>query len=185
VVNSEGRPVSGAVINIRGVTRGESTRFGGNSDLDQIAVTDSLGMFTLHGAAPFDAVGVDVEARGLAKGIFEHLSTGDSVHELKLTEGVVVQGRLVKDGKPLPAIEMGISGAERRSEIFVGHYTVATDSDGRFAFVNMPRRTEYILCGTMKSLRGLGAVPARHLRTEEDGSTLEAGDLKVEPAFLL
>ena len=185
VVNAEGKPVSGAVINIRGVSRGDSTRFGGNSDIDSMAVTDALGMFTLHGQAPFDAVGVDIEARGLAKGIFERLSTGDMVHELKLTEGVSVQGRLVRDGKPLPGVEVGISGADRSSQVFVGHYSVATDGDGRFLFVNLPRRTDYLLYGMMKSLRGLGSVPSRHVRTQEDGSTLEAGDLKVERGFIV
>jgi peroxiredoxin/uncharacterized GH25 family protein len=183
VVGPEGKPVYGAVVNIRGVTRGQSTRFGGNPDVDPTAVTDEAGEFVIHGREPFEAVGVDVVARALAKGIFAHLATGDTVHELKLSEGVSIQGRLMKNGKPLDGVEVGIAGAERSSEIFVGNYSVATDEEGRFAFVNLPARTAYYVYGIMKSLKDEGALAARLVRTQDDGSTLDTGDLKVEPGF--
>ena len=183
VVNDEGKPVSGAVINIRGVTRGQSTRFGGNPDIDPVAVSDDSGRFVIRGTEPFTAVGVDVEARTYAKRVFQRLATSDTVHELKLTEGASVEGRLVKDGKPVPHVEVGIAGADRNSEIFVGDYSVATDEEGRFLFVNLPPRTAYFLYGRMKSLGSRGAVPARRIQTQDDGSTLEAGDLKVELGF--
>jgi peroxiredoxin/protocatechuate 3,4-dioxygenase beta subunit len=183
VVNPEGKPVSGAVVNIRGVTRGESTRFGGNPDIDPVAVTDDAGKFVIRGTEPFTAVGVDVEARTYARRVFQRLATGETVHELKLTEGVSVEGRLVKDGKPVPHAEVGIAGADRNSEIFVGDYSVATDEEGQFLFVNLPPRTSYFLYGRMKSLGSRGSVPARRMQTQDDGSTLEAGDLKLEPAF--
>jgi thiol-disulfide isomerase/thioredoxin len=183
VVNPEGKPVSGAVVNIRGVTRGESTRFGGNPDIDPVAVTDDAGKFVIRGTEPFTAVGVDVEARTYAKRVYQRLATGETVHELKLTEGVSVEGRLVKDGKPVPHAEVGIAGADRNSEIFVGDYSVATDDEGRFLFVNLPPRTGYFLYGRMKSLASRGSVPARRVQTQDDGSALEAGDLKLEPSF--
>jgi len=183
VVGPDGKPVHGAVVNIRGVTRGQSTRFGGNPDVDPTAVTDEAGEFVIHGREPFEAVGVDVVARALAKGIFSRLATGDAVHELKLVEGVSVQGRLMKNGKPLAGVEVGIAGAERSSEIFVGNYSVATDDEGRFAFVNLPARTAYHVYGIMKSLKAQGALGARPVRTQDDGSTLDTGDLKVEPGF--
>jgi len=183
VVNTEGKPVSGAVVNIRGVTRGESTRFGGNRDIDPLAVTDDSGKVVIRGDEPFTALGVDVEARTYAKRVFQRLATGDTVHELKLTEGASVEGRLVKDGKPVPHAEVGIAGADRNSEIFVGDYSVATDEEGRFLFVNLPPRTGYFLYGRMKSLGSRGAVPARRITTGDDAATLEAGDLKVEPSF--
>src|ERR1043166_9988721 len=61
-VVADGKPVPGAVISIRGVSRGEGTRFGGNDDLDQVAVSDEEGMFVINGQNSFDAVGVEVEA---------------------------------------------------------------------------------------------------------------------------
>jgi len=84
-VVADGKPVQGAIVSIRGVSRAESTRFGANDDLDQVAVTDEEGMFVINSKDSFDAVGVEVEARTYAKGVFQHLVTGGKVHELKLT----------------------------------------------------------------------------------------------------
>src|SRR5689334_21750645 len=133
VIDPQGKPISGAVVNIRGVSRGESTRFGGNEDLDQIAVSDDEGTFVINGQDSFDAVGVEVEAPGYAKGIFPHLATGGKVHELKLTDGVSVKGRLLKEGKPMPGVEIGVSGVEREASVYIGNYSVGTDKDGKFA----------------------------------------------------
>src|SRR5881296_3448271 len=52
VLDAESKPVSGAVVSIRGVSRGQSTRFGGNEDIDQVAVTDDDGMFVINGESP-------------------------------------------------------------------------------------------------------------------------------------
>ena len=70
VVDADGKPIPGAVVGIRGVSRGQSTRFGGNDDIDQVAVTNDEGLFLINGKTSFDAVGVEVEARGCAKGVF-------------------------------------------------------------------------------------------------------------------
>jgi hypothetical protein len=71
VVDATSQPVPGAVVRVGGVTRGSTTRFGGNSDVDPVAVTDDSGAFVIHGREPFDAVGVSIEARGLARRSFE------------------------------------------------------------------------------------------------------------------
>jgi peroxiredoxin/protocatechuate 3,4-dioxygenase beta subunit len=183
VLGPEGEPIAGAVVNVRGVTRGESTRFGGNKDIDPLAVTDERGEFVLNGQTKFDAAGVDVVARGFAKGIFQRLTTGDKVHELKLAAGASIKGRVLKEGKPLAGVEIGVSGTERRSESYVGNYSVATDAEGRFLFVNLPAQTSYQLYGLMKSLRAHGSIPAQVVRTGNDGDTFHAGELTVKPGF--
>lgn len=185
VVDPDGSPVAGAVVNIRGVTRGESTRFGGNKDIDPLAVTDGQGEFVINGQDAFDAAGVDVVARGFAKGIFQRLETGGKVHELKLAAGASIKGRVLKDGKPLAGVEIGVSGTERNSEIYVGNYSVATDAEGRFLFVNLPAKTSYQLYGLMKSLTEHGSIPARVVRLGNDGDTFDAGELTVTPGFTL
>ena len=137
ILDPDGKPISGAVVSIRGVSRGESTRFGANEDIDQVAVTDDEGAFLINGETSFDAVGVEVEARAYAKGVFQKLATGGKVHDLKLTEGGSVKGRLVKDGKPVTGIEIGICGADRNAAIYVGDFTVGTDKEGNFLFVTL------------------------------------------------
>ena len=183
VLGPEGKPVHGAVVNIRSVTRSRSTQYGGNSKVDPMAVTDEAGEFVLHGREPFEAVGVDVVGRALAKGIFPRLASGDGVHELKLNEGVSVLGRLTKEGKPLAGVEVGIAGAERNSETYVGNYSVATDEEGRFAFMNLPTRKPYFVYGVMKSLKEEGALEAKLVRTDDEGSTVDTGEWKVGPGY--
>ena len=183
VQGSDGKPVEGAVVTVRGVTRGEGTRWGGNHDIDPLAVTDEQGNFVIHSDSDFDAAGVDIEARGFAKRVITSLAAGAKVHELRLDEGVTVRGRLLKDGKPVPWADVGLSGADRSSEVYVGNQTVATDNDGKFTFVNVPAKTQFHLYGVMKSLLSRGSLPARNVQTAEPGSTIDLGDLALQPAF--
>lgn len=183
VVDANGKAVSGAVVNIRGVTRGEVTRFGGNTNVDALAVTDNSGQFVIHSTERFDAAGVDIEAPLLAKRVFQRLETGGKVHTLKLAEGVSIKGRLMKDDKPVAGVQMGVAGAERRSEIFVGDFIVGTDTDGRFLFVNLPASTEFFAYGMMKSLAGIGAISSQRVRGQSDGGEIDLGDLTVGPSY--
>ncbi len=185
VLDPESKPVAGAVVSIRGVSRGQSTRFGGNEDIDQVAVTDDDGMFVINGETPFDAVGVEVEGRAFAKGVFQHLARGGKIHELKLTEGAAVRGRLVKDGQPVSGVEIGVSGAERRTEIYVGDFAVGTDKDGGFFLANLPPNRDYFVCAKMSSLADKGAVAARRVRLNDDGSVLDVGDVSLSRGFKL
>jgi thiol-disulfide isomerase/thioredoxin len=185
VTDADGKPVAGGVINIRGVTRGGMTQFGGNDDVDPVAVSGADGSFVLTSRKPFDSVGVDVEARGLAKGIFPNLATGDAIFTLKLTEGVTLKGRIVQNGKPLAGVEIDVSGANREASAYVGDFSIATDADGKFLFANLPPQTDYMLCGTMQSLGERGCIPARNIRTGDDGETSDVGDVQVQPAFVL
>ena len=185
IVDSDGKPIAGAVVNVRGVTRIETTRFGGNDDVDPLAVSDDSGNFVINSTNSFDAAGVDVEARGYAKAVFQSLATGDTNHTLRLTEGAVLKGRVMKGGQPLAGVEVGVAGAERNSEVFVGDFTVGTDKDGRFLLANLPARTRYFFYGLMKSFGDRGCIPARTLQTAEDGAILDIGDVEVKPAAVV
>lgn len=185
ILGSDGKPLAGAVVNLRGVTRGTGTQFGGNDDVDQVAVSGADGKFLITSRKPFDAAGVDVEARGLAKGIFRDLATGGQFHALKLTEGSVLKGRVLQNGKPVAGVEINVSGANREASAYIGDFSIATDEDGRFLFANLPPQTEYILCGTMDSLGARGCIPAKNVHTGGDGETVDVGDIEVQPAFVL
>ena len=183
VLDSKDKPISGAVISIRGVTTDERTSFGGNTNVDPVAVTDNHGNFVIRSTRPFDAAGIDVEAASFAKRVFQRLATGGKVHELKLTEGTSIKGRLLKDGKPVGGVQMGVAGSDRSSEIFVGDYVVGTDKDGRFLFVNLPPQTGMYAYGIKKTLGSKGALPARSVTSGDDGSELDLGDLNLEPGY--
>jgi protocatechuate 3,4-dioxygenase beta subunit/peroxiredoxin len=185
IVDADGQPVAGAVISLRGVTRSQGTQFGGNDDVDQVAVSGADGKFLITSRKPFESAGVDVEARGFAKGIFQNLATGGELHTLKLTPGATLQGRILDHGKPLAGVEMNVSGANREASVFIGDFSIATDADGKFLFANLPPQSEYVLCGTMDSLGARGCIPAKNVRSGADGETTDLGDLEVQPAFVL
>jgi peroxiredoxin/uncharacterized GH25 family protein len=185
VVNQDGKPIPGAVVKIRGVKRGESTRFGGNEDVDPLAVTDDDGLFVLNGAVKFDGAVLEVEARAFANRVLQDMATGGTVNELKLTEGASLTGRLVWDGQPIAGVTMGISGAERNAEYYVGDFSVATDKEGRFGFVNLPPNCNFLLYAKMSSLHAKGAVATQNVRTPVDGAAVDVGDVKAHAGFKL
>lgn len=177
-----GQPMEGAVITPAGVSTGDGTRWGAQEDMESLVVSDGRGRFSLFSSKPFDRVTFLVEARGFAKRYFNDLKSGTKPHDLTLTEGATVSGRLVKDGKPLSGIEVGLCGVDREAGKFIGDFTVATERDGRFMFVNIPPNTDCFIYGKMQSLASQGSVPARRLRTGGDGAVQSIGDLKVVTA---
>ena len=177
-----GQPMEGAVIIPKGVSTGDETRWGAQEDMEPLVVSDGQGRFSLFASKPFDRVTFLVEARGFAKRYFNDRKSGTKPHDLTLTEGATVSGRLVKGGKPLSGIEVGLCGVDRGAGEFIGDFTVATDPDGRFMIVNLPPNTECFIYGRMQSLASHGSVPARRLRTAADGAVQTIGDLKVVAA---
>jgi hypothetical protein len=126
---------------------------------------------------------VSVEARGFAKRKFFKLAGGQT-HELKLTEGASVVGRVVMNGQPLKNVMVGLVSVDR-SESFTGDFTVGTNDEGRFLFVNIPPYQTYYVYGIMDSVREYGAIPIKKIRVSADGSSKDAGELTVAPAHRL
>jgi hypothetical protein len=179
VFGLKGTPVQGAVVSLRGVTRGSSTQYGGNETFDQVAVSDENGDFVITGGEEFDSISATVEAAGYAHGIIPRVPAGRSVTKIQLTQGASLTGRLMKGGRPLPGIEIGTCGANREAGSYVGDFTLATDKDGRFLFVNLPPNRDYFVYAKMESLGAAGAVPAKRIRITGDGTTVKVGDLNV------
>ncbi len=185
VLDAAGKPVFGAVVSIKSISRGGVTRYGSDKEIDPLAVTDEAGLFILNATLPVEQVALEVEARNLAKGVFNSLSSGEAINDLKMTEGVTITGRVLKDGKPVSGVEVGISGAERWAEVYIGNFSTATSEEGRFMFVNIPSKRAYQFYGLMKSFSGKGALLSRVIRLGEDGSEFNLGDLEVKPSYTL
>lgn len=184
VVDPEGQPIFGAAVNFDSYFFEDGTGRGGECEgVDQVAVTDHDGRFLLSTEQKFETMTVSVEARGFARRKFFRLAR-TKTHELKLTEGAMVTGRLVKAGKPLKRISVGLVSVDR-SENFTGNFEVGTDAEGRFLFVNVPPYQQYYVYGLMERLRGLGCTPVKRIRVGPDGETKEAGDLGVVPGLRL
>src|SRR5262249_25617434 len=113
VVDAHHRPIRDAVVQPQGIL-GESPNgrrgsiYGSIPDLDPVAVTNDKGEFELAHAKPFDAMVLQVEARGMAPKIFTSLASGTEHHTLAVTEGATIRGRFLQSGKPVPNAEVGL-----------------------------------------------------------------------------
>jgi hypothetical protein len=179
VLNEDGRPVAGAVVEPFGFGKANGTHYGGLKGFDALALTDAGGAFRLGVPEPGLAVYVRVNAPFMAPGLFRRLTAGPQVHELTLLSGVTVTGRLVHDGKPLAGVGVGVVQKDHSADTFVGEFQAATDADGVFRVVNVPPGETLVLYGLMESLRRHGALAARDVRTGKSRSVTDVGDMRV------
>jgi hypothetical protein len=184
VVGPDGKPVVGAVVESRGIRRKNDagSMWGQLPGVDPLAVTDEQGEFLLSAREPFQSLDVRVEARTFANKQLDNLASGTVRHKLTLTEGVTVKGRVVWQDKPLAGVSVGMVSVDRGVENFTGNFDIGTDSEGRFAFVNLPPNVDYFIYGLMDTLRRYGAIPTRKIHAGEDGAIVDAGDLAVGPS---
>jgi hypothetical protein len=184
VLDARQRPVSGAAVTIEGVTVGRSTSYGGQAKgTDVVAVSDASGEFELYVAKPFDSLSLQIDAPGSARTIFFGATPGGHRHDFVLPVGAALVGRVVRDGKPVPGINLGVAGVDRTAGRFTGDFVVGTDTNGMFVFPSLPPDQDYQFCGVLDSLRGVGALPARVVRAGKDGSKTDLGTLSLTPGW--
>ena len=184
IIDTQGRPVLGARVEQNGVTRGQSTRWGGSNGFDPLAISDENGEFLLRATEPFDSVVLGISARGLATTNVPGL-TGDKGWLIRMNEGATVNGRVIKDGRPLANIGITLSGKNRASGEFAGYFDAVTDKEGRFRYFNIPAVGDFVLSAKMEAVRAHGATPARTINVAKEGGTVETGDLEVKPGCRL
>jgi hypothetical protein len=181
VLDPAKKPVPQAVVSVTSTHIG-NTHYGSPPEgTDPVTVTDEKGAFLLSSKKPFDAVDLQVEARGLARASFPEVAPGSKRHELVLNEGASLTGRVLRDGKPVKDVTIGVAGVERSMGEFVGDFVVGTTPEGTFLFVNLPPNREYFLYGLMDSLRGIGALCVRKIRIKGDGTIMDLGSLQIAP----
>jgi hypothetical protein len=181
VLNPDGKPVVGAVLVVTGYERGNTHGWGGMRDVDPVSVTNSRGEFLVTGKKSEDTGWeVRVDARGFAKQRIL-LPLNGEVHEIRLDEGATVQGRILKDGKPVSGVEVGLVQCNKESSQFLGDNRIATNNDGQFTFTNIQPK-EYFLYLPMKETARLGGnLPLSQFTVGTDNSHNNAGDLELSP----
>jgi hypothetical protein len=185
IINESGKPVSGATIEVSGVKKGTSTRYGGTSStIDSMAVTDDNGEFVINGSEPFDSVTVTIDGPRVAKR--RVWLDGGKSHFIRMDAGVTVTGRLLNDGKPVPNVVVAMATQERESSVFMRGFEVATDRDGKFNLEAVPADNRYFLYTKMADMRPLSlALPLQSVKSGTFGSKVELGDLVLKPAHRL
>jgi hypothetical protein len=195
VVDSHGDPVRDAVVQPQGILaeipgRGKGSMYGPIDGLEPVAVTNEKGEFYLTHAQPFEAIVLDVEARGMAPKIATGLASGAERHRIVVTDGAVIRGRLVQGGKPVANAEVGLMARQHgwgANLKLVGYpipeIRVGTNEDGTFAITNVPPSVEWYVYGKMESLAKRGGAPIRECATTKDGEELDIGDLVLTPTL--
>lgn len=178
IVDTAGKPIDRAVVEFD-FFMGEEANCGGNCEgVDLVSVTDPEGRFFIGSTKKFDWMGIRVEAPGYARRKFFQLSS-EKDHELTLTDGATVTGRLTKEGKPVKGVGVGLVSVDR-SDNFTGNFDTHTNEDGRFVFLNVPPYQMYYVYSLMDSGKSDNLVaPLRRVRVTGDGTTRDVGDMPL------
>lgn len=184
VLDEKGEPVPDALVEPHGYGKGDGAQFGGLKDFDPLALTNDKGEFRLGIPEKGITLYVRVSARGFATRAFRKLPAGQA-NELRLDDGATVTGRVLKDGRPLSGVAVGLVQQDRNTETFVGAYEAATDDKGVFNIRNVPANEGLILYGLMDSLKAHGAIAAQKIRTGASGTKVDVGDSAVGPGHRL
>lgn len=178
VVNTAGKPVEGAKIQVYMIHTEHDWHSGGG-----LRFTDTQGRFMFRPREEIIACDFSIEANGYVSRSFSEVHPGAGTNEYVLSQGATITGRLIKDGTPVPDAGIGIYGVKGGG--FLNSSSVVTDGNGRFIFSGLPAREEFYLFGIMRSLRELGALPRRHVKTGDDGARIDLGDLNLVKGYTL
>ena len=185
VIAEDGQAVVGATIQIQGASLGNGSQAWGQAGLfvEQTAVSDTRGRFLLRCKSKVELIYAMAFARDAAPRPVQLRPGRDSL--VRMQAGVLVTGRIVAAGRPIPAAVVGIRPAVSvNGEIFTSD-KVATDSNGCFSLFNLPPEKGLTLFATMDSLQGKGALPPKQFSSGKNKTTTDLGDLALQPGYLV
>ena len=184
LLDAKKQPVAGAKVEIFGFRSGNGGTFGRMPEgTDAVAVSDATGEFEIYIAKDCDAVDLQIDAPGVARTTLTRVPLGGNRRDFVLAQGAALVGRVVRDGKPVKGINIGVASVDRSAGYFTGEFVVGTDTNGFFVFPHLPPSRDYQFYGLLDSLRGIGALPARVVGVGKDGSRTDMGVISLEPGW--
>jgi hypothetical protein len=180
VVDSDGRAVTTAPIEVKGIATRTGTMYGSVKGADPLAVSDSRGNFMISTADSGAHLVAVVRARGFAPRYVD-LVAGGSTDSVLLSRGATLTGRVVRGNDPVPGVVVVVSPDDPYFLDFTRD-TIGTDSEGTYRFVNLPCNRGYRLTVSMESLRPGGATRSVLATLGDQDSTSVAHLLVVEQA---
>lgn len=132
VIDPNGKPIVGAIVEPAGVHMGRGIGYGAIPGVDKLSITDANGEFALRVPDTASALDVRVRARNFAPIIHRMLKPG-AARTVEVTPGAAVSGRVLgADGKPLAGAIVKIDQWFSFSMVYLGSDRIATDENGRF-----------------------------------------------------
>jgi hypothetical protein len=178
VIDPDGKPLVGAKVFPKGFSTEAFSGFSPNI-FDPVAITNLKGEFVLTSKSPIDRADLEVEGNGVAPRIVTDRKPEKNPHQIKMTRGATLTGRLLRDGKPVSGVMIGLVQASRNSATFLGDASIGTDPDGRFTFLNVHPDEDYFVYGIMDSFKDNGAVAALPVEVGGEDATTDVGKLSV------
>jgi len=185
VVGPDGQPVVGATVYPHGIATPNGITWGRVEGVDPMAVTDLRGEFALAAEKPDVVLELAIGGPRLASRMFSKVAAGEAARVMKLDEGAYLRGRVVRDGKPVPGVKVGLASANRLAENLMVVESIGTDAEGRFQFNNIRANDNYFVYGIIDSLKSIGSLPSTPGRTGALGTKADVGDLEVRPGLKL
>jgi hypothetical protein len=197
VVDPHGQSLRLAVVIPEGINtvfeeRGPASVYGQIHGLEPVAVTNPQGEFELAYNKEASGMLLRVEARGMATKLIAE-PTGTERHTITVSDGAMIRGRLMNNGKPVAGAELGLIARNRGGfggdlKIIGNPYQeirIGTQEDGSFVITNVPAPVEWYVYGKMESIAGLGATEPVKCATARDGEEVNVGDIQIEPGHRL
>ncbi len=129
--------------------------------------------------SPITYADLKVEGNGVAPRIVPGKKPEANPHTIKMTAGVTLTGRLVRDGKPVAGAAGGAGASQPKPQHVSGRYVDRDRQEGRFTFLNVHPDEDYFVYGMMGTIKDGGAVAVVRVHSGGDGTTTDAGDLRV------
>lgn len=185
IADSKGLPVRDALISQQGAIFEMGRAFGDRDWIDLVAVSNTKGEFEMAYSKPIQSMILQIAPRGMAPKLVA-LPTGPKTHNITATDGAVIRGRLVANGKPVPNAELGLKTHSQSSGTTFPEIRIGTNEKGEFVITNVPAGRIWDLYPTMESLAPKNlAAKLTHVATKDDGQEIDIGDIAAAPAHTL
>ncbi|HEX3718192.1 MAG TPA: carboxypeptidase-like regulatory domain-containing protein [Verrucomicrobiae bacterium] len=185
LVGPDGKPVPLVWVERDGVALTTGRGWGWEQEgWPKRVLSDTNGEFTIGRDKEFTEVQTRIHAPGLAP-YMEWLPVSNVVQTIQLGVGATLIGRVVTDGQPMADVRVGISGWDRNSEVYAGHYDTPTKPNGTFEFDHLPPNVSWTIYGLIASFTNHTALPLKQIQTPADATTNDLGDLPTQPALHL
>jgi hypothetical protein len=183
VIGDHGQAIAKALIKVEGVSPRSGSQSWGDARrfVDATVESDAHGCFLIRCKSKIELVYAMVSAEGTATRPAQFQPGRDYV--VRLHEGVTVTGRLMAGITPVPDAALRIQPANPVNGEFFVISDYASDSDGRFSIPHLPPEKSLALCATMDSLPDKGALSPKKFVAGKNKSTLDLGDLELQPGY--
>ena len=184
VLNEQGVPVEGALVDPAGAKTADRRWFG-KVDLECV-VSDASGEFELFLPAGYTGVDVEILADGYAGMTTEDILVPGKLHRLTIPTGTSVSGQVLNDGLPLSGFTVAVVQVNRLlPSHFIASVAAETGVDGRFEFAHLPSDQPYVIYSLVGDGTADFVLPTTSFSAGASGAHVNLGELSLIPALRL